>query len=241
MVVKCILADLKVEYQPIHERVQQMLRNYSADFDKADLVLPINQKDIDFEREFDKSLSPCLAERAVEKTAAFRKFAEHLPNFDGALFHSCLIKVNDRGIGFTAPSGTGKSTHMMLWQKFLGDKLTIINGDKPLLRFIDNELYAFGSPWMGKEWLGCNEKAQLTDICLIERSEINETKLLSRDEGVTLLMQQIYMPFDPTMRLKTIALVYRIAEKVNFWKIKCNMELEAAEISYKAIFGEDNE
>ena len=46
------------------------------------------------------------------------------------------------------------------------------------------------------------------------------------------------MPFDPVMRIKTIALVYRIVEKVKFWKIKCNMDIEAAEVSYSAIFGD---
>ena len=94
---------------------------------------------------------------------------------------------------------------------------------------------------MGKEWLGCNKKAPLTDVCKIERSKINKTEPMSKEEGILLLMQQIYMPYDPQMRLKTIDLIYKVAEKVNFWKIRCNMDIEAAEISYKAIFGENNE
>lgn len=237
MVVKSILADLKVEFHPIHERVQQMLRNYSADFEKADLVIHMTQQDIDFERTFDKKLRPNLAERAVEKTAAFRKFAENLPAFDGALLHSCLIKVDDRGIAFSAPSGTGKSTHMMLWQRLLGDRLTIINGDKPLVRFVEDNLYAYGSPWMGKEWLGCNQKACLTDVCLIERSAINKTEPISKEEGIMLLMQQIYMPLNSDMRIKTMGIIYRIAENVRFWKISCNMELDAAKVAYNTIFG----
>ena len=236
MVVKSILADLKVEIHPLHERVQQMLRNYAADFEEADLVLHMTQQDIDFERAFDKNLRPQLAERAVERVAAFRKFAENLPLFDGSLLHSCLIKVNDRGVAFSAPSGTGKSTHMMLWQKLLGDKLTVINGDKPLVRFVDDKLYAYGSPWMGKEWLGCNQKVPLTDVCLIERSEVNKTEPISKEEGIMLLMQQIYMPLNSEMRVKTIGIIYRIAENVRFWKISCNMEDEAAEVAYNTIF-----
>ncbi len=238
MIVKSILADLKVEYHPIHERVQQILRDYSADFEEPDLVLHITQQDIDFERHIDKTLPKNLAERAVEKTAAFRLFAEKLPDFKGVLLHSCLIKVNDKGIAFTAPSGTGKTTHTILWQKLLGERLTIINGDKPFVRFLDGNLYAYGSPWMGKEHLGCNLKSPLTDICLIERSNINKTEPMNKEEGIMLLMQQVYMPFDSVMRMKTIELIYRIAEKVNFWKIKCNMDIEAAETSYKAIFGD---
>ena len=236
MVVKSILADLMVEYHTLHEKVEKQLKEYLFDFSRPDLFFEIKQSDIDEERHIDIESASRRNDRMLEITVAFRKLAEKLPMFDGAVFHSCLIGVNNRAIAFSASSGTGKTTHMLRWQKLLGENLTIINGDKPILRFVDDKLYGYGSPWMGKEWMGCNKKELLTDICKIERSETNETIPLSKDEAIELLMQQIYMPFDPQMRLKTIALVYRIAEKVKFWKIKCNMDLEAAEVAYKVIF-----
>ena len=239
MIVKSILADLKVQFHPIYEKVERSLQHYIADFEEPDLTLHITQQDIDFERKLDSDLPKTLKDRVVEKTAAFRKFAERLPDFDGTLFHSCFIKVENRGIAFSAPSGTGKTTHMLLWKKLLGEKLTIINGDKPLVRFVDGKLYGYGSPWVGKEGYGCNEKVPLTDICLIERSKTNKTEPLSKQEGMILLMQQIYMPFDSAMRMKTINLIYRIVENVNFWKISCNLEDEAAKISYETIIGND--
>ena len=42
---------------------------------------------------------------------------------------------------FCGSSGTGKTTHMLLWQKMLGDRFKFINGDKPIIRFIDNVPY----------------------------------------------------------------------------------------------------
>lgn len=236
MIVKCILADLKVEYHTMYDRVKGSVRQYCAEFEQPDLIIDIKKENIDFERKVDVEASPDRKDRVVERTTAFRMFAERLPEFDGAVFHSCLISVGDRAIAFSAPSGTGKTTHMTLWQKLLGEKLTIINGDKPFLRFVDGKLYGYGSPWVGKEGYGCKQRAPLTDVCLIERSKTNKTAPLSKEEGIMLLMQQVYMPFDPQMRVKTISLIYKIAENVNFWKISCNMDPSAAEVAYKTIF-----
>ena len=43
-----------------------------------------------------------------------------------------LISFDGQGIAFAAPSGTGKTTHIKLWQRLYGDRVEIINGDKPL-------------------------------------------------------------------------------------------------------------
>jgi len=73
-----------------------------------------------------------------------------------------------------APSGTGKSTHAFLWQKFLGeDNVAVINGDKPILRFREDDVLACGSPWAGKDGLQRNVCTPLGGICLLKRSSEN--------------------------------------------------------------------
>ena len=64
-----------------------------------------------------------------------RKLAEWLPLHDAFVLHSATFDVDGVGVVFAAHSGTGKTTHMLLWQKLLGDKMTIVNGDKPIVRF----------------------------------------------------------------------------------------------------------
>ena len=99
--------------------------------------------------------------------------------------HAAVVSVEGRGIAFLARSGGGKSTRVCLWKRAFGDRLTIINGDKPMLRFVDNALYVFGTPWNGKEGRGMNGSAPLHALCFLEKSEEVSVSLL-KDENVSL-------------------------------------------------------
>lgn len=65
----------------------------------------------------------------------------------GFIFHCSYINYEGKAIVFTAPSGTGKSTQADLWQQYRG--AGIINGDRAVIRTIDNYLYAAGIPFSG--------------------------------------------------------------------------------------------
>ena len=127
---------------------------------------------------------------------------------------------------------------MNLWQKLLGDKMVVVNGDKPIVRFFDDEPetpYAYGTPWNGKEHLGCNMRTKLKHICFIERSETNFVEKMDKNDVINLIFNQVYKPKDPIAVMKTMELIDRLLSCCNLWKIHCNMEDEAAEIAYNAI------
>ena len=240
MVCKCKLADFNVQFELDYERTANYLSDFKKEFDVPDLKIKIPPEIFELERK--NAFEECKSNfhnKTLEITAAFRVLAEKLPFHNSAVFHSCAFKADGKGIALTARSGTGKTTHMMLWKEMLGEKFNIVNGDKPIIRLYDDGLYMYGSPWAGKENLYANIKARLTDICLISRSETNCVEKLSKQEGIDILMQQIYMPYDISARLKTLELITKIVEKVNFWQINCNMEPEAAEVAYNTIFGKN--
>ena len=232
-------ADLNIEFLPPNKYLDYQLRDYSVVSENTDISLTISEVDMQFERKQKENLNTQKHDFFITNTVALRKIAEKLPFYDSAVFHSCAFAVDKKGVALTARSGTGKTTHMLLWKEMLGEKFNIVNGDKPFIRIIDDNLYVYGSPWAGKEGLNANISSPLTDICLISRSKTNFTEKLSKQEGIDILMQQIYMPLDVSARLKTLELIYKIAEKVNFWQINCNMEPEAAEVAYNAIFGKN--
>ena len=237
--LKYRFADLNVAFNSRFEDMFKILfKGFEEDFEEADITFDITEPDIKFERENDKENMLNQYDHILALASSLRKIGEKLPGYDAAILHSATFSVDGRGIALAAFSGTGKSTHMFLWQKMLGDRFQIVNGDKPFVRFIDGELYVYGTPWAGKEGMKENVKVRLTDLCQIVRSETNHTEPMSKQEGVSLLLKQIYIPFDPIARVKTLQLIERIAESINFWKISCNMDIEAAEVSYKAIFGE---
>ena len=76
-----------------------------------------------------------------------RKIALALINYDAFLMHAAAIDIDGHGLAFSAPSGIGKTTRVLLWQDTFGNRMKVINGDKPFLRFVDDKLLAFGTPW----------------------------------------------------------------------------------------------
>lgn len=180
----------------------------------------------------------------LENLCIYRKFAEWLPLHNAFMLHSAVFDVDGTGIALAAHSGTGKTTHMLLWQKMLGERLKIVNGDKPIVRFFDDEPetpYAYGTPWNGKEHLGCNMRTILKHICFIERAKNNSCEEMSKSEAAELLFNQVYMPKDPQAAINTLQLINRLISCCRLWKIKCNMDIDAAQTAYNKIFETEKE
>lgn len=93
-----------------------------------DLVVCTSQADIDRERD-----EAGYSDAYLETLAVYRQIAEWAPTQALMLMHGAVVEFSGRAYMFTAPSGTGKSTHVRLWRKHLGDAVRIINGDKPLV------------------------------------------------------------------------------------------------------------
>ena len=216
--------------------MKNRFKNYMVDGKIPDLTLDITQQDVENERAFCefKTTDLILAFNAVH-----RRLAEWLPLQNAFVLHSAVFDVEGTGIALAAISGTGKTTHLMLWQKLLGEKMTVINGDKPIVRFFDDQPYpfAYGTPWKGKEKLGNRARTPLKHICLITRAAQNSVRPLEKSEAVSRLLTQVYMPADPKALLATIELTNRIISCCSLWEICCNMEQEAAKVAYEGIFG----
>ena len=202
----------------------------------ADTTIEINDKDIAYEKKVEPT---AINIPSMEVAAIYRKFAEWLPNNGAFVLHSACFDVEGEGVAFAAHSGTGKTTHMRLWQEYLGDKMVVVNGDKPIVRFFEDQPetpYAYGTPWNGKERLGCNMRTPLKHICFIERSDKNYVEPIEKADAIDRIFNQVYMPKDPVAVMNTMQLIDRLLSCCKLWTIHCNMNPEAAEIAYKTIF-----
>ena len=173
----------------------------------------------------------------LESVCIYRNIALMLPKFDAFLFHAAVVKVDDKGFAFTAKSGVGKSTHIRLWQKLLGDKLTIVNGDKPIIREIDGKVYAFGTPWCGKEGYNVNTSVELKAICFIERGEVDEIVPFEKALAAGKIIHQIIVPKTSADTIKVLDMLDSFINKLDVWKLKCTMDISAAKLSYNAMKG----
>ena len=95
--------------------------------------------------------------------------AEHLiAQVGGFVFHASYICWKDRGILFTAPSGTGKSTQAELWRTLRGAE--IINGDRAALRVTDAGAVVEGIPFSGSSPDCKNQSLPLAAIVYLKQA-----------------------------------------------------------------------
>lgn len=210
----------------------------------SDFSVEITPHDIAFEQEVtdqEHNMEGLAVQKIddsiLETTALQRKIAERLFDYNTLLLHGSVVAVDGEGYLFTAKSGTGKSTHTRLWREMLGDRSVMVNDDKPFLKVNDNRIQVYGSPWNGKHGLGNNMNVPLKAICILERGERNEICRISAKEAIPMLLQQSNRPIQSRLLLKYLDLLEEIAAKTDFYRLKCNMEPEAALISYQTMSG----
>ena len=237
---KIKIADLVVEIDNLHDQIEYICRDYLYKGEHCDFSIVISQKDIDDERERFKD-SHLYNDAYIENICIYRQICLNLLRYDAFVMHAAVIGVDDYAYAFTAKSGTGKSTHICLWRQLLGERVYVINGDKPVLRFIDGKLFAYGTPWCGKEMWNTNTRAELKGLCFIERGELNQIDKIEPQEAAPLIMKQILIPNDSFGVIKTFDLVDKMLKDVTSWKLKCTVSVEAAMIAYNAMNGGKNE
>lgn len=237
------VADRVVAVSALFKSTRRFCGSYLCEA-VPDFSVVISQQDLEFERiiflqeNATKGVETKIADDSLlECTALQRKIAERLLEYDTLLFHGSVISVDSEGYLFTARSGTGKSTHTRLWREMLGDRALMINDDKPFLNVRDNDIQVCGSPWKGKHGLGNNTSVPLKAICILERGEQNIISSISAKEAVPTLLQQSNRPQQTALLPKYLDILENIANKVAFYRLKCNMDPEAAMISYQTMSG----
>ena len=111
----------------------------------------------------------------------------------------------------------------------------MVNDDKPLIRADERGVVVFGTPYNGKHRLGNNISVPIKAVCILERSEKNHIRQITKSEAYATILQQSYRPDNVAALSKTLILIDKMSEQVAFWRLGCNMELEAADISYNTM------
>ncbi len=227
------IADLTIEIENKYRYVLKKSKDYIVEDATPDFKISVTDAEIQAEDDGADDYHPAY----LEYLAVYRKIAEKILEYNGVLMHGVLLECDGHGILFCAKSGVGKTTHTALWSKRFGDRCKIINGDKPLIRIIDDKVYAYGTPWNGKEGIHINKRCELKTICFIERGEENIVSDIG-GEKVSRSIMQTYMPNkDPAKMMRTLDLISEILDKVSCKKLACNMDISAAEVAYKGIIG----
>lgn len=228
------LADICIEINSVYPELKNFLNDYLVSDITPDFSITINEDEILAEREAtsDKQFSPTY----LETLATLRKLAEILPSYNRILMHGASISYHGHAYLFTAPSGTGKSTHIRLWKKYLGDDVKIVNGDKPFIS-LDGDPFIYGSPWAGKENWHRNCCMPLKGICFVQRGTENSIRRIEPFECLSLLFKQVYLPSSTDAAGLTLELVDALTKKVPLYLLTCDMSEEAVQCSFEGLTG----
>lgn len=225
------IAKIPIGINNRYPHIKEVARDYLTD-KSPEFTVSVSDGEISAEREISET---SFDNGYYEATVSYRKIAEILPDYDAFLFHGSVIEVDGLAYIITANSGVGKTTHTRLWLSEFDD-VTIINGDKPTIRFIDGIPYACGTPWQGKENYGENKIVRLGGIVFLSRGETNKADEISERDAVMRFMTQIYLPKKSAAALsKTMRLADRLMKSVKLISLECNMDPEAAHVCRRAI------
>lgn len=226
------LADINIKINNNYTFLEKQCKDYIVDTDDYEVEITVSEEDINEEL---KNADREYSRGYLESISCYRKISLELIKYNCFLMHAAVIEVDNHGYAFLARSGTGKTTHTKLWQKLLGNKMKYVNGDKPLIRIIDDIPFAYGTPWCGKESFGENTRVELNALCFIERGLENSITEMPKKNVLSKVIHQILVPTDEIEAIKTFDLLNKTLNYVDTYLLQCNMDIEAAEVAYNKI------
>ena len=184
-----------------------------------------------------KQQEPSLDDDNCEIICTTESFYMQLLCFEGFMLHSSAVVMDGGAYLFSAPSGTGKSTHTALWLELFGERAAILNDDKPAILLREDGIFACGTPWSGKSDLNLNLCVPLRGICVLERSPENFIEPLPAEKAVYALLNQTLRPEEPAAMSALLGHIDRVTENIPMWRMGCNISTEAAGLAYEVMSG----
>lgn len=146
-------------------------------------------------------------------------------------FHASQIGLGDRGILFTAPSGTGKTTQAKLWHKHRGAQL--LCNDRTLT---DGSL-TYGYPMDGSEPVITGERRSLGAIVVLEQAPRNAVRALRPREILPRLMPQLVLDtWDPAASAAAMELLLNLISQTPVYLLRCTPDECAVQCLEQQLF-----
>lgn len=228
------IAGLRIFLDNQYAYTNKFCHNYESEDQVSSVDITARVTKEEFIEE--KAGSPQFSDGYVENICLYRSLCRQLPTRNRMLLHAAILEYDGKGYAFLGRSGTGKSTHTGLWLKHIPGS-RIINGDKPILQCIGKEFIAYGTPWMGKEMLGCKDSAPLKGLCFLEQAKENSIRKLTPSEVSSRLFSQVLLPDDEKNAVATLELLDKLIETTPAFLLKCDISEEAVITSFEEMTG----
>ena len=148
--------------------------------------------------------------------------------------HSASVLYRGKAWLFSAPSGTGKSTHAALWNSLY--KTPVLNGDLNLIGFSDGRPFVYGIPWCGTSGRFTADVYPLGGIVFLKQAPYDSAAVLETEKAQLSVMRRTVSPaWTKAMLSKNLNFAERLSKKIPFFSLACTKEATAAAALKKCI------
>lgn len=220
------IADVVVEMQQQFDETAYWYAPYLYNGEEEpEFSIGVTDEEINYLVTEGVGITPSIAENMV----LGNKFNRRLMKFYGSYIHSSAMVFDGKAYLFSAPSQTGKSTHTKKWLNRFGDRVKIINDDKPSFRFINGKCIVYGTPFAGGTDVQLNTSAELGALVFIERSEENSLEKLPTSRAVSLLISQSPGRANERVGDRQLEMFSMLLSKYPAYLLRCNMDDSAVD------------
>lgn len=237
--MKVLIADIVTELDPRFDNTIELAKPFEYHGGReTDIDLKVTDKYLE-------SLMVRAAEgvtiEQMENFAFSCDFNRKVIPYQTMLVHSSALIYQGGAYLFSGESGIGKSTHTKLWIKAFGNKVHIMNDDKPVVKLYEDKAVAFGTPFDGGSGIALNESYPLKAIVFIERGEQNSIRIPNSREIIQKLYFQTAHMLDADTAEKMLQNFEKLLSLTKFYILTCNMDISAAHVAFDGIIGNEKQ
>ena len=182
------LAGHPVTVSFLDPRTRYLLRPVPGRSEAASSDLSVSPEILEQGRAY---LEPDSKDSYVEYRCLISVSGRYLLRFGASVFHAAAFRWRDRAWLLAAPSGTGKTTQFLNWQRLFPGEIQMISGDMPILEAQeDGSILVHPSSWNGKENFHGAPAAPLGGLVYLEQGSVDRMQPFPPVEAVLPLLRQ---------------------------------------------------
>lgn len=223
------IANLKVEMNPRYERLTRQSASYVS---SGTPVMAVKPDPYDESRLVMSRPSESEREYICCSAAFCRNILQH-----GRFYlHASAVVYEGEAYLFSAPSGTGKSTHTAFWRELFPGSY-ILNDDKPVIWPEQEQITVWGTPFAGKTNLQVNRGVPLKGICFLKQGSENQIHQVTEEQALALMLNNTWRPRSNEGMNRLLDMMEQVVSQINVYEMSCTREPEAAQLSCRVMKG----
>lgn len=231
------IAEMNIAVEARYRETYDYMADFLTDSTDYELFIQPTDKMIEYEKGLGEQIhgTPQIP-YICETVSILRVLCDYIIDKGGFFLHCSCLRYKNEAVIFTAPSGTGKSTHAALWRRHFGGEVMMINDDKPLVREKDGRFCIYGTPWNGKHRVGNNICAPIKAIVFLTQAAENHAEAIDPFTALGLLMQQTVLPSDKGHMSLLLDMLGRLMDSVGLYRLGCTISDEAVTVIHDRIY-----